>query len=487
MAEEEDADWVTLGVVVWSEDPEVPPLLVAGRGRAEVTRRLAMEIDETIRDPNAFVGAADFLAGRDPLTEDTSGEHVQRWLAEFSGSSSYPRWSVTETSLSFGPAFLNTFTRDLSRFDVLMPAHPRPGLDSPPSAENNNASELPQVPRTTTRPLLIGVIHWGDALGHEPRIMGSVDSSMVTFAMAMAIHEELANYPDIYRAREFLHSHTAPKDWQHVREAEEWLADVDRELESPKFYYHQIRISGSSIHSDDPSIQVELFNRPEWITTVSARRPEEAIVATAASAGEAPDQANPDQHILEVEPDLGESRWGELGEGPIPDYLSAVFPAPPSVDAFRRADGTIDGEEFGNATDEWCQACMGLADEMIRAPETLARLEHATQILSGITELVHRSGPSKEPDRVDYPGPADTGYEPGAFERAHDRWMHDQATQATILLEELRALLAQPEPQSQHEIGDSFRSIVDQRAQHLEPYPRRREPPQHGSPQAWMI
>lgn len=487
MAEEENTDRVTLGVVVWSEDPEVPPSLIAGRGRAEVTRRLAMEIDEMIRDPNAFVGAADFLADRDPLAEVTSEEHIQRWLADLSGSSSYPSWSVTETSLSFGPAFVNAFTRDFSRFDVLMPAHLRPGLDLPPAAENNNASESPPAPRTTTRPLLIGVIHWGDALGHETRIMGSVDSTMVTFAMAMAIHDELATYPDIYQAREFLHSHTGPRDWRHVREAEEWLADVDRELESPKCYYHQIRISGSSIDSDDPSIQVEFFNRPEWITTGSAQRPEEASVATAASAGEAFDQAKPDPHMLDVEPDLGESRWGDLGEGPIPDYLSAVFPAPPSADAFRRADGTIDDEEFGNATDEWCQACMALADEMIRAPETLARLEQATQILSGITELVDRSTPAKEPDRADYPGPADTGYEPGAFERAHDRWTHDQATQATILLDDLRALLTPPEPRSPHEIGDSFKSIVDQRAQHLEPYPRRREPPQHGSPQAWMI
>lgn len=103
---------LTVGVVVWSEDPELPPTVVAGAGVEEVAKRVALEIDDALRAPFGFAGATEFLASHPVLTEQSSAAQIRQWLEDLDRGTPYPSWSMHDVPTDTGIGTANWYAKE---------------------------------------------------------------------------------------------------------------------------------------------------------------------------------------------------------------------------------------------------------------------------------------------------------------------------------------------------------------------------------------
>lgn len=55
-----------LGVIVWADDTEVDPTVIADRNPVAVARAVAVTIHEMLEDSEAYAGATEFLQSNPP-------------------------------------------------------------------------------------------------------------------------------------------------------------------------------------------------------------------------------------------------------------------------------------------------------------------------------------------------------------------------------------------------------------------------------------
>lgn len=82
-----------LGVIVWSDDTEEDPTVIADRNPVTLARVMATTIHEMMDDSPAFEGATEFMESHASPADWEWPEDVDDWLEELREASPYPAFS----------------------------------------------------------------------------------------------------------------------------------------------------------------------------------------------------------------------------------------------------------------------------------------------------------------------------------------------------------------------------------------------------------
>lgn len=93
---------VYLGVIIWSDDPDVEPTVIADRNPVTLARSLALTIHEMLADTNLYVGATEFLQEQPPPQDWALPEDVDDWLEALRDGTPYPSYSFHQVPITGG-------------------------------------------------------------------------------------------------------------------------------------------------------------------------------------------------------------------------------------------------------------------------------------------------------------------------------------------------------------------------------------------------
>lgn len=95
--------WLWLGVIVWSDDPEVEPTVIADSSSVLVARAGAVTIHEMLaEDRDGYAGATQFLESHPPPQDWDSPEHVRAWLDALQEATPHPSFSIHTVPVAGG-------------------------------------------------------------------------------------------------------------------------------------------------------------------------------------------------------------------------------------------------------------------------------------------------------------------------------------------------------------------------------------------------
>lgn len=89
-------------VIVWTDDPEVEPTVIADPHSTVVVRAAALAIHEMLNDPYAYDGATDFLETQKLPQDWRTPEDVDAWLEALRESTPYPAFSFHHVPVTGG-------------------------------------------------------------------------------------------------------------------------------------------------------------------------------------------------------------------------------------------------------------------------------------------------------------------------------------------------------------------------------------------------
>ena len=82
-----------LGVILWSDDTEEDPTVIADRNPVTLARTMAVMIHDMIDESPAYVGATEFLESSPPPQDWVLPEDVDDWLEALREATPYPSYS----------------------------------------------------------------------------------------------------------------------------------------------------------------------------------------------------------------------------------------------------------------------------------------------------------------------------------------------------------------------------------------------------------
>lgn len=91
-----------VGVIVWSDDPEVEPTVIAEPHPVTLALVMAVTIHEMLDESPAYEGAADFLAEHPPPQDWRTPEDVDDWLEALREATPYPAYSFHQVPVTGG-------------------------------------------------------------------------------------------------------------------------------------------------------------------------------------------------------------------------------------------------------------------------------------------------------------------------------------------------------------------------------------------------
>ncbi len=91
-----------LGVIVWSDDSEVEPTVIADRSPVSLARTMAVTIHEMLEDSEAFAGATEFLQSNPPPQDWVEPRDVDDWLEALREATPHPSFSFHQVPLAGG-------------------------------------------------------------------------------------------------------------------------------------------------------------------------------------------------------------------------------------------------------------------------------------------------------------------------------------------------------------------------------------------------
>lgn len=91
-----------LGVIVWTDDPEVDPTVIADRNPVVLARVVAITIHETLEDSEAYAGATEFLQSNPPPQDWVLPEDVDAWLEALREATPHPAYSFHHVPMTGG-------------------------------------------------------------------------------------------------------------------------------------------------------------------------------------------------------------------------------------------------------------------------------------------------------------------------------------------------------------------------------------------------
>ncbi|MGX9349126.1 hypothetical protein [Microbacterium sp. KNMS] len=96
------AAFLPLGVIVWSDDPEVDPTVIADRNPVTLARSVALTIHDMLTNADLYAGAAEFVETLPPPEDWVWPEDVDDWLEALRESTPYPAYSFHRVPVSGG-------------------------------------------------------------------------------------------------------------------------------------------------------------------------------------------------------------------------------------------------------------------------------------------------------------------------------------------------------------------------------------------------
>lgn len=99
---------LSLGIIVWTDDPEVEPTVIAGRNPVALARAVAVAvavavtIHEMLEDSEVYAGATEFLQSNPPPQDWVLPEDVDAWLEALREATPYPAYSFHHVPLTGG-------------------------------------------------------------------------------------------------------------------------------------------------------------------------------------------------------------------------------------------------------------------------------------------------------------------------------------------------------------------------------------------------
>jgi len=82
-----------LGVIVWSDDPEVEPTVITDRSPVTLARTMAVTIHEMLEDSDAYAGATEFMQSNPPPQDWVEPRDVDDWLEALREATPHPSFS----------------------------------------------------------------------------------------------------------------------------------------------------------------------------------------------------------------------------------------------------------------------------------------------------------------------------------------------------------------------------------------------------------
>lgn len=106
-----------LGVIVWSDDPEVEPTVIADRNPVTLARTMAVTIHEMLEDSDAYAGATEFLQSNPPPQDWVEPRDVDDWLEALREATPHPSFSFHRVPTAGGADGTNydVVNRDLGQ------------------------------------------------------------------------------------------------------------------------------------------------------------------------------------------------------------------------------------------------------------------------------------------------------------------------------------------------------------------------------------
>lgn len=94
--------YLHLGVILWSDDTEEDPTVIADRSPVALAHTMAVMIHEMIEDASAYAGATDFLESNPPPQDWVLPEDVDDWLEALREATPYPSYSFHQIPTTGG-------------------------------------------------------------------------------------------------------------------------------------------------------------------------------------------------------------------------------------------------------------------------------------------------------------------------------------------------------------------------------------------------
>lgn len=91
-----------LGVIIWSDDTEEDPTVIADRNPVTLARTMATMIHDMIDDSPAYEGAPEFLESNPPPQDWVLPEDVDAWLEALREATPHPAYSFHQIPITGG-------------------------------------------------------------------------------------------------------------------------------------------------------------------------------------------------------------------------------------------------------------------------------------------------------------------------------------------------------------------------------------------------
>lgn len=125
-----------LGVIVWADDPEIDPTVIADRNPVAVARAVAVTIHEILEDSEAYAGATEFLQSNPPPQDWVLPEDVDAWLEALREATPHPAYSFHRVPMTGGAdgtnhTAVNRYLQHaLQEREAALTADPSPSTDA---------------------------------------------------------------------------------------------------------------------------------------------------------------------------------------------------------------------------------------------------------------------------------------------------------------------------------------------------------------------
>ncbi|MCL2489175.1 MAG: hypothetical protein FWF36_00370 [Propionibacteriaceae bacterium] len=380
-------------------------------------------------DPQVWVGDYDTVAQAavrilaDAINPDDFSGHMAEQRAEFLAThpvdldnyDSMERWLDAYRQQFNDPAVFVRQVYDPAKTQNLPPL---PEGAEPPAAAPQVWVRLAETPEPVTAPqamstgealllgeeMVVGVIRWGDDPSEMETMVGGTRTQMEHDA-AMRMWEDL-------QSPAFDAADVPNPTGLDAAGITAWLADVVGPDGKPVLTIHEHVPTPRLTQAMGEAINQAVLGIVEPATP-QPPTPQPAPVTT------------PGTVTIETE---RAGDWEVLNDGGIPDRLIAAFPHLPRVEDHLDADGTVLGDRWGEAVEDWMEQCLDLANDAAHLPELRQRLERLESLRDRIASHLADHPLPREPRpgdyqiaRPDYLGQIDDGQ----YREDRLRWEHD--------------------------------------------------------------
>ena len=133
---------VTVGVITWSDDPDVEPSILIGSRSTDLARRVATQLYEELAESEAFAGGDEVIDKHTPIQQWNTPEDVDQWLEALAEETPMPRATITRLPVAdlTGPG--GQYGRDLSSALARRASQLAAGEAAPSRSDAGPAREL---------------------------------------------------------------------------------------------------------------------------------------------------------------------------------------------------------------------------------------------------------------------------------------------------------------------------------------------------------